>query len=94
MQYFFKKFLGISIIILAITGMIFRNVSAVGLWGVRKSVIGPIDETTQNLIITLDATSDGLNIVDNSLNAASGTLKATAQTTETLAQNVAEINTI
>ena len=94
MQSFFKKFLGISIIILAIIGMIFSVVGAVSIWVVRKSVISSLDTTTNNLIITLDAASDGLTIVDNSLNAASGTLIATVQTTETIAQTVAEINTI
>ena len=94
MQSFFKKILGISIIFLAIIGMIISMLGVVGIWVVRKSVITSLDVTTHNLIATLDAASDGLNIVDNTLNAASGTLIATAQTTETIAQTVTEINTI
>jgi methyl-accepting chemotaxis protein len=93
-QSFFKKILGISIIIIAITGMIFSAAGAVAVWTIRKSVITSLDGTVQNLITTLDAASDGLSIVDNSLNAASGTLIATAQTTETIAQTVAKFNTI
>ncbi|MFN2126674.1 MAG: hypothetical protein ACK2TU_02345 [Anaerolineales bacterium] len=73
MQSSFKKIFGISIITLAIIGMIFSAVGAVSVWIVRKSAETSLDLPTHNIIVTLGAASDGLSIVNNSLDAASGT---------------------
>lgn len=74
--------------------MIFSVFSAVSIWAVHKSVIVSLDETTELLIATLETTSDGLIVVHDSLNAATGTLSATAQTTETMAQTLVEISSL
>jgi hypothetical protein len=94
MHSFFRKFFGISLIIVAIIGMVFSAFGAVGIWAVRTSVRASLDETTELLINTLETTSDGLIVVDDSLNAATGTLTATAQTTETMAQTLVEISSL
>lgn len=94
MHPFFRKFFGISLIIVAIFGMVFSTFGAVGIWAVRTSVITSLDETTELLITTLETTSDGLVVVDDTLNAATGTLSATAQTTETMAQTLVEISSL
>jgi len=94
MHSFFRKFFGISLIIVAIFGMAFSAFGAAGIWTVRTSVLTSLDETTKLLITTLETTSDGLIIVDDSLNAATGALAATAQTTEAIAQTLVEINSL
>jgi len=94
MHSFFRKFFGISLIIVAIFGMAFSAFGAAGVWAVRTSVLNSLDETTKLLITTLETTSDGLIIVDDSLNAAAGALAATAQTTEAIAQTLVEINSL
>lgn len=94
MQPFFRKFFGISLIFAAILGIIFSTFGAVGIWTVRTSVLASLDETTELLITTLETTSDGLVVVDDSLDAATGTLTATAQTTETMAQTLVEISSL
>lgn len=53
--------------------MIFSAVGAVSVWIVRKSAETSLDLPTHNIIVTLGAASDGLSIVNNSLDAASGT---------------------
>jgi methyl-accepting chemotaxis protein len=94
MHSFFRKFFGISLIIVAIFGMAFSAFGAAGVWAVRTSVLNSLDETTKLLITTLETTSDGLIIVDDSLNAAAGALAATAQTTEAIAQTFVEVNSL
>ena len=58
MHSFFRKFFGISIIFLAIFGMIFSAFGAVGIWAVRTSVLTSLDETTKLLITTLETTAN------------------------------------
>ncbi len=94
MHSFFRKFFGISLIFVAIFGMIFSAFGAVGIWSVRNSVLITLDETTELLISTLGTTTDGLLIIDNSLIAATGTLDATAKTTEVMAQTLVEISSL
>lgn len=94
MHSFFRKFFGISLILIAIVGMVFSGFGAVGIWTVRTSVLASLDETTELLITTLEATSEGLVVVDDSLGAATGTLTATAQTAETMAQTLVEISSL
>jgi hypothetical protein len=53
-----------------------------------------VDETINLLITTLETTSNGLTLVDGSLNTATGTISATTQTTETMAYSLAEINSL
>ena len=60
MQSSFKKIFGISIITLAIIGMIFSAVGAVGICIVLKI---SLDVTIHNLIVTVDSASVGLSIV-------------------------------
>lgn len=94
MNSFFRKFFGISLILVAILGMVFSAFGALGIWTVRTSIISSLNETTNLLIGTLDTTSEGLLVVDDSLNAATGTLSVTAQTTETMAQTLVEISSL
>jgi hypothetical protein len=94
MNPFFRKFLGISLIIVAIFGIIFNTFGIVGIWTVRNSVLASLDESTELLINTLQTTSDGLLIVNDSLNAATITLAATAQTTQTMAQTLVEVSSL
>jgi hypothetical protein len=94
MNPFFRKFFGISLVFIAMIGILFSGFGAIGVWSVRTSMIASLDETTELLITTLDATSEGLIVVDNSLNAATGTLTATAQTAETMAQTLVEISSL
>ena len=94
MNVFFKKFFGITLILVAMIGMIISLFGAIGIWTVRSSVLVAVDETTELLITTLGTTSDGLIIVDESLYAATGTLQSTAQTTETMAQTLVDISTL
>jgi methyl-accepting chemotaxis protein len=91
---FFRKFFGISLILIAMIGMVFSAFGVAGTWIVRKSALTSLDEATELLITTLETTSDGLLVVDDSLNAATGTLSATAQTTETMAQTLVEISSL
>lgn len=94
MHPFFRKFFGITLIFVALLGMVFSAFGAVGIWSLRTSVLDSVDETTKMLINTLETTSNGLIVVDDSLNAATGTLSATAQTTETMAQTLVEISSL
>jgi len=94
MHPFFRKFFGISLVLIAIIGMVFSGMAAAGIWTVRTPVIDSLDETTELLITTLEATSEGLTVVDDSLNAATDTLSATTQTAETMAQTLVEISSL
>jgi len=94
MHPFFRKFFGISLVFIALVGMVFSGFGAVGVWIVRTPLIASLDETTELLITTLETTSEGLVVVDDSLNAATGTLTATAQTAETMAQTLVEISSL
>ncbi len=94
MHPFFRKFFGVSLILVAIFGMVFSVFGAVAIWTVRTSTTTSLEETTELLITTLETTSDGLIVVDDSLHAATGTLRATAQTTETMAQTLVEISSL
>jgi hypothetical protein len=94
MHPFFRKFFGITLIFVAILGMVFSAFGAIGIWSVRTTVLTSLDETTELLISTLETTSDGLIVVDDSLSVATGALSATAQTTETMAQTLVEISSL
>ena len=94
MHAFFRKFLGITLILIALFGMVFSALGTYGIWKVRSSAIISLNETTKLLINTLETTSDGLMIVDNSLQAATGTIAATAQTTQTMAQTLVDISSL
>jgi hypothetical protein len=94
MHRFFRKFLGLNLIFIAIFGMIFSAFGTFGIWRVRSSAIISLDETAELLINTLETTTDGLLIVDDSLQAATGSLAATAQTTETMALTLVEISSL
>ena len=89
-----RKFIGISLILLAIFGMLFSALGVIGVWKVRESLLITFQDSTELLIGTLETTSKGLLVVDDSLNAASGTVEATTRTTETMAQSLGEINSI
>ena len=73
MNSFFRKFFGISLILVAILGMAFSTFGVVGIWAVRNSVFVSLHETTELLINTLETKSEGMVVVDNSLNAATST---------------------
>jgi hypothetical protein len=94
MHTFFKKFLGINLILVAIFGMIFSAFGVYGVWMVRSATLIALDDTVELVRTTLQTTEDGLLVVDDSLNAATNTLSATAETTESMAQTLGEISVL
>ena len=94
MHPFFRKFFGISLILLASLGIILSFLGIYGIWTIRTSVLTSLDETTELLISSLNTTSDGLVVIDDSLNTATKTLNSTVQTTETMAQTLVEISSL
>ena len=89
---FFKKFLGITLIVVAIFGMIFSSVGVYSVWAIRSAVIRSLDDMVELFEITLDTTEAGLNVLDQSLGATTDTLDSTLATTTGIAQTLNDIS--
>ncbi len=92
MHPFLKKFLGVTLIVVAILGMVFSAAGVYGVWQMRAAAIRSLDEVVNMFEVTLDTTEAGLNVLDQSLDATTGTLDSTLQTTEGIVQTLDEIS--
>jgi len=94
MKTFFKRFMGITLIVVALAGMIFGPVGIYGIWQVRTSMLLSFYETTLLINQTLAAASDGLVIVDQSLETATDSMGTAVQVTAAMALTMQDINVL
>jgi hypothetical protein len=94
MKTFFKRFLGLTLIVVALAGMIFGPVGIYGIWQVRTSMLLSFYETTQLITETLDSAAAGLVIVDQSLGTATDSVDTAAQVTTSMALTMKDINVL
>ena len=94
MKKIFKQFLGIAFILIALVGIILSPIGIYGVWQVRTSVLVEFYDTTQLISATLDAASDGLVIVEKSLETASDSIDTATQVTDSLAVTMGDINVL
>ncbi len=86
----FTKIIGITVIIAAIAGLIICIGGIIGVWMAREPVATSLTNTLELLNATLQATSDGLTVADQSLSQAADTVKALENTIRTMAKAVEE----
>jgi len=94
MKTFLRRFLGVTLILIALTGMILGPVGIYSIWQVRTSVLVQFYETTQVAGATLSAASDGMAIVEQSLQTATDSLDTATQVTATMALTMQDINAL
>lgn len=94
MKKIFKQFLGITFILIALVGIILSPIGIYGIWQVRTSVLVEFYDTTQLISATLDAASDGLVIVEKSLETATDSIDTATQVTDSLAVTMGDINVL
>ncbi len=94
MKTFFKRFLGITLILVALAGMVFGPVGIYGIWQVRTSMLLSFYETTQLITETLDSASAGLVIVDQSLGTATDSMDTAVEVTSSMALTMKDINVL
>ena len=94
MNTFFRKFFGLSLIFFAVLGIIFSLFGVINIWRVRAAALPAVEETITLFDAALDTTTEGLSIMDQSLQAASGTIIATEEATLAIAQTMNDIDSI
>ncbi len=94
MKTFFKQFLGLTLIGIALTGMILSPIGIYGIWQVRSSVLVEFYDTTQVISASLDAAQDGLVIIDQALQTTTASLDTATQVTASLAVTMQDIGVL
>lgn len=93
-----RRIIGITFIVAAIVGLIFSLAGVVFVWVVREPVTQNIISTVDLIDTTLEATSQGLTVADDTLTQAItdlGTLESTIQTAaDTLDDSVPMVETL
>ena len=85
-----KKIVGVSFILIAIVGILLSIIGILGIWQVRTIVLVEFLEATENILSGLEATAEGLEIVDDMLNTTAETMISTKTVTRSISQTMGE----
>ncbi len=91
MRIFFKRFIGLTFILLALPGIILGPVGVYGVWQVHTAVLTEFYETTQLFYEALSSISDGLVIIDQALQTGSESMDSVVQVTASMAATMEDI---
>lgn len=92
MRIYLKRFIGLTIILLALPGIILGPVGVYGIWHVRPAVLTEFYETSQLFYEALSTVSDGLEIIDQALLTGSESMDSVVQVTTSMASTMEEIS--
>ena len=89
-----KKIVGVSFILIAIVGILLSIIGILGIWQVRTIVLVEFLEATENILSGLEATAEGLEIVDDMVNTTAETMISTKTVTRSISQTMGDFNTL
>jgi methyl-accepting chemotaxis protein len=83
-----SAFIGVVLIAAAVAGLAISLFGIISIWRIERSLINEIDSTLTLLDTTLQATSDGIVLAQQSLDQANGSMATLVTTIETTGQSV------
>lgn len=94
MNFFFRRFIGVSFILFAIFGILISLGGVYGVWRVRSITLEKFSETSEILDDTLLATSDGLAAADQMLAEVIETIDSSQNVMVSMSRTMGDINEI
>ena len=88
MKTIFHRFLGIVLVVFAVTGMLLSLAGLAGVWGYKKRVETSLAQKLELLSTTLETTTQGLEIASQSLETSSKSITAIQTTLDSLAISI------
>ena len=88
MKTIFHRFLGIVLVVFAVTGMLLSLAGLAGVWGYKKRVETNLAQKLDLLSTTLETTTQGLEIASQSLETSSESITAIQTTLDALAISI------
>jgi len=94
MNPFFRRFIGFSLILIAIAGILLGPFGIFGVWRVRSYALIQFYETTELIQNTLSATTDGFDSLSSTLDTTTDTLDSTETVARLMAQFMTDMNSL
>jgi peptidoglycan hydrolase CwlO-like protein len=94
MRIAFRRITGYALILASVAGLIFSLAGIIGIWGVQRNLTESLTETVDLLDLTLETTTQGLTVVDESLTKASTDVRALSATLQTTGKAIKDTNPI
>ena len=89
-----KRIVGIFLILTATLGILLSIIGLFGTWRVRTTLLVKFIETTETIKTNLVATSEGLLLLENTLDSASEAIASTESVSLTIAQTMQDFNSL
>jgi peptidoglycan hydrolase CwlO-like protein len=94
MRIAFRRITGYALILASVAGLIFSLAGIIGIWGVQRNLTESLTETVDLLDLTMETTTQGLTVVDESLTKASTDVRALSATLQTTGKAIKDTNPI
>lgn len=92
MKISFRRITGFALILASVAGLLFSLAGIAGIWRVQRNLTDRLIETVDLLDLTLETTTQGLTVVNDSLVRASTDVRALSSTLQTTGRVIRDTN--